>query len=78
MTFAQYLDKLLSEQIKNSSVIRYKKNYIVLEDIFRDYLNSNLLTSYQLSDVNDFVNKKISLLQREKLLPWYDLALHQV
>ena len=31
--------------------------YIPLEDIFRDYLNSNLLTSYQLSDVNDFVNK---------------------
>ncbi len=57
VTFAQHINKLLSEQIKNSNVIRYKKNYITLEDVYRDYANHVGFTPYNFIDVSEFVNK---------------------
>lgn len=57
VTFAEFLQKMLSDQIKNSNTIKYKKNYIVLEDVFRDYLSKTLFTPYQFIDVNEFINK---------------------
>ena len=57
VTFAEFVDKLLHEQILNSNIIRYKKNYIKLEDIYQSYINSNSFTPYNFPDVNEFVNR---------------------
>jgi hypothetical protein len=57
VTFAEFLQKMLSDQIKNSNTIKYKKNYIVLEDVFRDYITRTSFTPYHFIDVNEFINK---------------------
>ena len=57
VTFAEFADKLLHEQILNSNIIRYKKNYIKLEDIYQAYIKSNLFVPYNFPDVNEFINR---------------------
>ena len=55
-TFAEYLQNVLNEQIRNSHVIRYKKNYIQLEDVYSGYL-SNVSNPYDYATVSEFINK---------------------
>jgi len=57
VTFAEYVDRMMSTQITNSHTIKYKKNYIKLEDIFQDYVSSTGFTSYNYPDVNEFISK---------------------
>ena len=57
VTFAEFLNKTLSEQIKNSNTVKYKKNYIILEDIYRDYITNTNFTPYNLPDITEFINK---------------------
>jgi len=57
VTFAEFLDRALSQQIKNSHSIKYKKNYIILEDIYRDYITNTNFTPYNLPDITEFINK---------------------
>jgi surface protein len=57
ITFAEFVDKTVTDQIKNSHSIKYKKNYIKLEDIFQDYITSTGFTPYNIPDVNEFINK---------------------
>jgi hypothetical protein len=48
---------MLHDQIRNSHIIKYKKNYITLEDIHQDYVTNSLFTPYNFPSVNEFVNK---------------------
>jgi hypothetical protein len=48
---------MLHEQIKNSNLIRYKKNYITLEDIYQDYITHTDFIPYTISDLNLFIQK---------------------
>jgi surface protein len=57
VTFAEFLQNTLSNQIKNSHTIKYKKNYIVLEDVFRDYITRTTYNPFHLIDVEFFINK---------------------
>jgi hypothetical protein len=57
VTFAEFADKLLHDQILNSNIIRYKKNYIKLEDIYQYYITSNSFIPYNFPDVNEFINR---------------------
>ena len=57
VTFAEFVSRLLSEQIPNSNVIRYKKNYITLEDVYQSYVNSTGFTPYNITDVHEFINR---------------------
>jgi hypothetical protein len=57
VTFAQFVDNFIHKQIKNSHTIRYKKNYIVLEDIYRDYITKGGFTPFTFIDSNEFVDK---------------------
>lgn len=57
VTFAEFTSRLLSEQIPNSNVIRYKKNYITLEDVYQSYISSTGFTPYNITDVHEFINK---------------------
>lgn len=55
MTFAEFLDLTIHSQIKNSNVIRYKKNYNQLEDVYNSYINSTGFTPYNYIDSNEFI-----------------------
>jgi len=57
VTFVEYVDKMLHEQIKNSNLIRYNKNYITLEDIYQDYITHTDFIPYTISDLNLFIQK---------------------
>jgi hypothetical protein len=57
VTFAEYLQKTIHSQLKNSHVVRYKKNYIALEDVYTSYYTKTGFTSYNYIDANEFVQK---------------------
>ena len=57
VTFAEYIDKMMSTQIRNSHSIKYRKNYIKLEDIYQDYVTSTSFVPYNFPDVNEFIVK---------------------
>ena len=71
-SFAEYLDMTFSKQVINSNVVRYKKNYIHLEDVYQDYINqliSSGYTPYDMIDSTDFVNQ---------MSPYWSNVLEQV
>jgi len=57
ITFAQFVDNFIHKVIKNSHTIRYRKNYIVLEDIYRDYISQSGFTAFTFIDSAEFVNR---------------------
>ena len=57
ITFAQFLDSVVNKLVFNSHKIRYKKNYIQLEDVYTDYFNQTGFTSYHFIDSYEFVDK---------------------
>jgi hypothetical protein len=57
-TFVEFLDTFIHNLVKNSNKIRYKKNYIQLEDVYRDYLSQTTgFTPYHQITVTEFVDK---------------------
>ena len=57
-TFAEFLDTFIHSLVTNSNKIRYKKNYIQLEDVYRDYISQTTgFTPYYQINVVEFVNK---------------------
>lgn len=71
-SFAEYLDKTFSKQVINSNVVKYRKNYIHLEDVYQDYINqlvSSGYTPYDIIDSTDFVNQ---------MSPYWSNVLEQV
>jgi hypothetical protein len=60
ISFSEFLGNILNGQIKNSNLIKYKKNYIQLEDVYSDYVSKLTLsgyTPYDIISVAEFVNK---------------------
>ncbi len=60
VSFAEYLENTFSKQVINSNLVKYKKNYIHLEDVYQDYVNqliSSGYTPYDMVDSTDFVNQ---------------------
>ena len=57
VTFVEFIDKTIHDQITNSHVIRYKKNYIALEDIYTSYFNNTGFTPYNFIDSHEFILK---------------------
>ncbi len=56
-TFAEYLNEVLNTVITNSNLIKYKKSYFDLENIFNQYTLSTGFTPYNFISVNDFITK---------------------
>ncbi len=57
-TFAEFLDTFIHTLVTNSNKIRYKKNYIELEDVFRDYISQTTgFTPYNQINVTEFVDR---------------------
>jgi hypothetical protein len=57
VTFVEFLDNVLHENVKNSHVSRYKKTYPSLKEIYKKYSESNGFTPYNFISVNEFINK---------------------
>lgn len=57
VTFAQFVDNFIHKLVTNSNKIRYKKNYIQLEDVYRDYISQTGFTPYNQIDVTEFVER---------------------
>jgi hypothetical protein len=55
VSFAEYLSNILNKEIKNSHSIKYRKNYIKLEQIYRDYVDSLSFVPYNFPDINMFI-----------------------
>jgi hypothetical protein len=57
-TFAEFLDTFIHTLVTNSNKIRYKKNYIQLEDVYRDYMSYTTgFTPYHQIDVSEFIDR---------------------
>ncbi len=57
VTFAEYVDLMIHQQIRNSNVVKYRKNYITLEDIYQDYISRTDFVPYTFPDINLFIEK---------------------
>ena len=57
VTFAEYVDLMLHQQIRNSNTVKYRKNYITLEDIYQDYISHTDFVPYTFPDINLFIEK---------------------
>ena len=71
-SFADYLNDVFSTQVVNSNVVKYKKNYIHLEDVYQDYVNKMIAsgyTPYDLIDSSNFVNQ---------MSPYWSSVLEQI
>jgi hypothetical protein len=62
LTFAEFLGDVLNQVVVNSNVIKYRKNYIYLDEVYNQYMTNVEGTEtdyvpYDYSSLNDFVNK---------------------
>jgi len=57
MTFAEFLSDSISDVIKNSNTIKYKRYYQFLDEIYNDYKNSSGFTPYNYIKVNEFIER---------------------
>ena len=55
-TFAEYIEHVLNEQIRNSHTVKYQKSYIQLQDIYQSYLET-VPNPYSFPTVNEFINR---------------------
>jgi hypothetical protein len=69
VTFAEYVDLMLHQQIRNSNVVKYRKNYITLEDIYQDYISRTDFVPYTFPDINLFI---------EKMSPYWTSVIDQI
>lgn len=57
-TFAEFLNTFIHTLVTNSNKVRYKKNYIQLEDVYRDYISQTTgFTPYYQINVAEFVDR---------------------
>ena len=54
-TFINFIDNVLNNEINNSNVIKYKKNYPTLENIYKSYYNNQNFIHYNYIDINEFI-----------------------
>lgn len=57
VTYAEYLDNILSTLITNSNTSKYDKSYTDLTQAFNDYITNTGFTPYNFVSVNEFINK---------------------
>lgn len=56
VSFAEYLNLILNNYVKNSNTIKYKNNYISLSNIYKEYL-AKVQNPYDFVTVNEFIQK---------------------
>jgi len=57
VTFAEFLDEILSQIITNSHVIKYENSYVSLAQVYNAYQQSTGFTPYSYISVTEFINR---------------------
>jgi len=56
-SFAEFLKEAISNVIRNSNTIKYRKEYRLLKKVYEDYANSNGFTPYNYIKINEFIQR---------------------
>ena len=57
VTFAEFIDEIISKIVINSHVIKYKNSYSDLSQLYNRYQQSNGFTPYHYISVEEFINR---------------------
>jgi hypothetical protein len=56
-TFAEYLDEVLKNALTNSSTMKFDRGYVILDEIYRDYINSVDITPFKYTSLTEYIKK---------------------
>ena len=56
-TFAEYLDNALKNVLTNSSTMKFDRGYVILDEIYRDYINSIDITPFEYTSLTEYIKK---------------------
>ena len=56
-TFAEYLDSTLKNVLTNSSSMKFDRGYTILDEIYRDYINSVDITPFKYTTLTEYIKK---------------------
>jgi hypothetical protein len=56
-TFAEYLDDVLKNALTNSSTMKFDRGYVILDEIYRDYINSVDITPFKYTSLTEYIKK---------------------
>ena len=56
-TFAEYLDNVLKNVLTNSSTMKFDRGYVILDEIYRDYINSVDITPFKYTSLTEYIKK---------------------
>jgi hypothetical protein len=56
-TFAEYLDDVLKNALTNSSTMKFDRGYVILDEIYRDYINSVDITPFKYTLLTEYIKK---------------------
>ena len=57
VTFTEYLDNTLKNVLTNSSTMKFDRNYVILDEIYRDYINSVDITPFEYTKLTEYIKK---------------------
>ena len=57
ITFTEYLDNTLKNVLTNSSTMKFDRNYVILDEIYRDYINSVDITPFEYTKLTEYIKK---------------------
>lgn len=56
-TFAEYLDSVLKNVLTNSNTMKFDRGYVILDEIYRDYINSLDITPFEYTSLTEYIKK---------------------
>jgi hypothetical protein len=57
ITFAEFLDSALKNVLTNSNTIKFDRGYVILDEIYRDYINSLDITPFEYTALTEYIKK---------------------
>jgi hypothetical protein len=56
-TFAEYLDDVLKNTLANNNTMKFDRGYVILDEIYRDYINSVDFTPFKYTSLTEYIKK---------------------
>lgn len=57
VTFAEFLDSALKNVLTNSNTMKFDRGYVILDEIYRDYINSLDITPFEYTKLTEYIKK---------------------
>lgn len=57
VTFAEFLDSALKNVLTNSNTMKFDRGYVILDEIYRDYINSLDVTPFEYTKLTEYIKK---------------------